>query len=148
MLKKQLSDSSILKSITQYFISIDAGSDAVYERVRRGGRWKNLIENLDWLKTTRAQTGAEVLLKFVLQQDNWHDMENFADLCQRYQFNGVINRLEDWGTWNDFNQHDVIGNSNHPDHYLAMQALKHVHARAGHQLQFNASLVQLAKETT
>lgn len=147
LLKKQLSDSSILKSITQYFISIDAGSKPVYEIVRQGGRWNNLLENLDWLKEIKKQTNATVLLKFVLQKDNWHDMENFADLCESHGFNGVINRLEDWGTWKDFAKHDVIGNALNPDHASAMQALKHVYRRVSTQLQFNSSLAQLAKET-
>lgn len=147
LLKKQLENSSILNNVTQYFISIDAGSESVYERVRLGGRWSNLLENFDWLRQVKQKTGAEVLLKFVLQASNWHDMENFADLCESYGFNGVINRLEDWGTWKDFAEHDVIGNSLNPDHMLAVQALKRVYRRASTQLQFNFSLAQLAKET-
>lgn len=147
LLRKQLENSSILNNVTQYFISIDAGSEAVYERVRLGGRWSNLLENFDWLRQVQSQTGAEVLLKFVLQASNWHDMENFADLCESYGFRGVINRLEDWGTWKDFAEHDVIGNPVNPDHASAMQALKRVYRRASTQLQFNSSLAQLARET-
>lgn len=147
LLKKQLTDSSILSNVTQYFISIDAGSGPVYERVRLGGQWKNLIENFDWLQQIKSQTNAEVLLKFVLQKDNWADMQNFANLCEYYGFNGVINRLEDWGTWKNFNEHDVIGNVKHSDHVSALQELKQVYQKNKDRLQFNSSLVQLAKET-
>lgn len=143
LLKKQLADSPILDNITQYFISIDAGSADVYERVRLGGQWKNLIENLDWLQEIKSKTQAEVLLKFVLQQDNWHDMENFADLCECHGFMGVIHRLEDWGTWSDFNSQDCIGNQSHAMHDLAIKELQRVHALNHPSLQFGASLSTL-----
>ena len=147
LLQKQLTDAPILKHITQYFISIDAGSAPVYERVRLGGQWSQLKANLDWLHDTAQTTGAEVLLKFVLQQDNYHDQQNFCELCVDYGFSGVINRLEDWGTWADFDQQDVIGNVYHPDHLLALQALRQAHGEFAGRIQFNPSLVNAIKMT-
>jgi len=143
LLKKQLDDSPILNNITQYFISIDAGSAAVYEQVRLGGQWSQLIANLTWLQDTVRHTGAEVLLKFVLQQDNYQDMQNFCQLCVNMGFSGVINRLEDWGTWNNYDQHDVIGNINHTDHQAAMYFLHSAYSEFAGRIQFNASLVEL-----
>ena len=142
LLEKQLSDSPILKHVTEYFISIDAGSELVYEHVRLGGRWTQLINNLNWLRNTVAATGATVLLKFVLQQDNYKDMQNFCQLCVDYGFNGVINRLEDWGTWDNYADHDVIGNINHTDHSAAMHFLSGAYSEFHGRIQFNASLVQ------
>ena len=145
LLQKQLTDAPILKHITQYFISIDAGSAAVYEQVRLGGQWSQLISNLNWLRDTVAQTGAEVLLKFVLQQDNYQDQQNFCQLCVDYGFSGVINRLEDWGTWADFNNHDVIGNHNHTDHLAAMYFLSSAYSEFAGRIQFNPSLINAIK---
>lgn len=146
LLKKQLDDNPIINSITQYFISIDAGSARVYEHVRQPGRFSTLLENFDYLAQLVKQTQAHVLLKFVLQAANYDDMENFVNLCQQYQFNGVINRLENWGTWSDFDQQDVIGNINHPCHTAAMTALRQVYHRHNDKIQFNASLARLANE--
>jgi molybdenum cofactor biosynthesis enzyme MoaA len=140
LLKKQLEKSAILPNITQYFISVDAGSPDVYHDVRRPGKWETLMSNLDYLRSTVDRTGAEVLLKFVLQQANWHDIDNFIDLCQRYRFRGVINRLEDWGTWSDFSQQDVIGNTRHPEHTHAILALKKSLSRESTEIMFNSSL--------
>ena len=142
LLEKQLDQSPILNNVRQCFISIDAGSETVYERVRLGGRFSQLIANLDWLKQTVASTGAEVLLKFVLQQNNYHDMLNFCELCVDYGFSGVIHRLEDWGTWTDFDEHDVIGNINHADHSAAMSLLSSVYNKYAGRIQFNTNLVQ------
>ena len=149
LLEKQLTGSSIVDNITQYFISIDAGSAAVYENVRRPGRWDILLKNFDFLKTLVETTHAEVLLKFVLQNDNWHDMQNFVNTCRAYGFKGVINRLEDWGTWEKFNDHDVVGNSAHPDHAAAVDELRKIYQLYydGLQLQFNPSLLTLCQTT-
>jgi molybdenum cofactor biosynthesis enzyme MoaA len=146
LLKKQLDNNPIINNITQYFISIDAGSAEVYEQVRQPGKFINLLSNFDWLAQTVKNTGSSVLLKFVLQASNYHDMEFFVELCQRYNFSGVINRLEDWGTWSAFNEHDVIGNLQHPNHLAAIANLKDIYKKYHGVIQFNSSLARLACE--
>lgn len=146
LLEKQLTDNAIVEHITQYFISIDAGSDEVYEQVRSPGRFDILLKNFDFLQRLVARTHAEVLLKFVLQASNYNDMQNFIDLCQHYNFKGVINRLEDWGTWVTFSDHDVIGNTQHPAHVETIKNLKDIYQQYSDQIQFNASLIDIAKQ--
>lgn len=146
LLEKQLINNPIVEHITQYFISIDAGSADVYERVRLGGRFDQLLRNFDFLHKLIKTTQATVLLKFVLQKDNYKDMQNFASLCNKYQFNGVINRLEDWGTWDQFLDHDVIGNTSHALHTDAINHLKEMYQLYQHKLQFNSSLIQIANQ--
>lgn len=124
LLEKQLADSTILNHIDQFMLSIDAGSAPVYENVRRPGRFDVLLRNLTWLKTLNRN----VSLNFVLQQANWHDLENFIQLAQRFNYWTNITRLEDWGTWAGFEDQDVIGNTEHPDHLLALQELRRVYA--------------------
>lgn len=145
LLEKQLRESTIVDNITQYFISIDAGSADVYHLVRRPGRFDVLINNLNFLSELVKRTKATVLLKFVLQQDNYMDMKNFVDLCARYQFNGVINRLEDWGTWEKFSDQDVIGNIDHPNHAEAIQNLKEIYWARYPGISFNPSLVKICQ---
>jgi molybdenum cofactor biosynthesis enzyme MoaA len=143
LIKKQLPKSTIVDHITQYFISIDAGSKKVYEQVRLGGKWENLIDNLKFLKSLVSTSKAHVLLKFVLQKDNYHDMQNFAELCIELGFNGVINRLEDWGTWDIFEANDVIGNLSHPEHSEAMTNLKNVYNQYSTRIKFDSSLIDI-----
>lgn len=145
LLEKQLTDSHILDHITQYFISIDAGSAEVYHDVRRPGRWSVLMRNLEWLKSVQQRTGAIVLLKFVLQSANYKDIQNFCKLCIDFGFNGVVNKLEDWGTWSNFVTQDVIGNVDHPDHLAAIKSLRQTHGQYAGQIQFNANLVDLCQ---
>lgn len=146
LLEKQLSHSPILAHVDEYFISIDAGSAPVYERVRKGGSWNKLLENFDWLQEHVHAQPARVLLMMVVQRDNYHDMPNFCDIVIRYGFTGSITYLEDWGTWSDFSAHDVIGNADHPEHASALQALKTTYRDyRGEPISFGSKLLEIAE---
>jgi molybdenum cofactor biosynthesis enzyme MoaA len=145
LLAKQLTDNSIVNNITQYFISIDAGSKDVYEQVRLGGNHDMLLKNFEFLRDLVKTTKAHVLLKFVLQKDNYKDQEQFIKLAQDYNFEAVINRLEDWDTWRTFGEHDVIGNVDHPEHLDAVAELRRVYDLYSDSVQFNPSLAALCQ---
>ena len=115
LIKKILADAPVLNNVTEYKISVDAGSAEVYEVVRRPGKFDVLLENFDWLKENAPDT--KVLLMFVLQQKNWRDIPNFIELCNRYGFKGGITPLDNWATWNDteFIKNNVL-DPVHPEH--------------------------------
>jgi hypothetical protein len=98
LIKKQLLNSKLLPNITEYSISVDAGSAEVYENVRRGGRWNMLMENFDFL--VEMNKAHLVKLNFVLQKNNYKDLFNFLELCKHYSFDANVQPLDDWGTWN------------------------------------------------
>jgi MoaA/NifB/PqqE/SkfB family radical SAM enzyme len=145
LLKKQLTDNPVLDHVNEYLLSIDAGSKAVYEQVRLGGRWENLLDNLDFLKQQALPRRASVALTFVVQKSNYTDMKNFAELCIQYGFDGGFTKLEDWGTWNNFSEHNVIGNSTHHDHDAAIQCLKAAYKMYSGRIQFDSALTQLVQ---
>lgn len=163
LMQKQLDGSPILDSITEYQISIDAGSAEVYEQVRLGGLWSQLLKNLDWLRMQVKKKPASVGLQFVLQQANYQDMNNFCELVIGYGFYGSITYLENWSTWleridhkvgrkdvfiDHFDEHDVIGNREHPEHAQAMDTLRRVYQRyRGQPISFGSKLVHLIHNT-
>ena len=136
LLQKQLANSTILGNIDQFSISIDAGSKEVYEKVRRPGRFDVLLSNLKWLSKLQRH----VTLNFVLQQSNWHDLENFIKLSLDLNFWPNVTKLDDWSTWDSFEVHDVIGNTSHPDHLLALKELNRVYSLYKKQTRFSSSL--------
>lgn len=128
LIKKLLPEASIRSAISHWSISVDAGSAEVYEQVRRPGKWKNLIENLEWL--VEHSSTNNILLNFVVQKTNFKDLPLFAELVRRLNVKGFIQVLDDWGTWNStsvknpddytikngtFVDHNVA-NPSHPDH--------------------------------
>lgn len=112
LIKKLMPNMRIKENIKYLDISIDAGDRETYEKVRLGGRWNSLIENLDYVKQNMDCT---VTLKFVLQRDNLDSLDNFVALLEKYNFYGNIMPIEDWGVLEDFASHNVFDPS-HQDH--------------------------------
>jgi len=124
LVKKQLANLPIIESAS-FSISVDAASKDVYEKVRLGGKWEVLIENLEYLSNNNIQTE----LNFALQRDNYQDLTNFVSLCEKYRFWGTVHQLDDWATWGNrevlepdewtikhgyFDEHNVL-NKEHPN---------------------------------
>jgi len=126
LMKKLLPDSNIISKITELLISVDAGTKDVYEIVRSPGKFSTLEENLEWLSNNRhLLPNAEIKIRYVMQAANAGDLVNFARLCKQFNFQGVVNKVDDWGTWDNFNEHDITL-PNHPKHQLAVQQIKQV----------------------
>ena len=142
LIRKQITDSSIRDHISEYLISIDAGSKHVYEKVRLGGKWEQLLDNFDYLRELVQTNESSVALTFVAQRDNYLDMQNFCRVCIDYGFSGSITKLEDWGTWDNYAEHDVIGNVNHHDHTAAIECLTNTHNEFKDRISFGTALVQ------
>ena len=96
LIKKIILDSNILPNIKLLSISVDAASASVYEQVRRPGKWKVLLENLHWA----AENNIPTQLNFVVQKTNFREIPAFAELCNQLKFRGILQALNDWGTWN------------------------------------------------
>jgi molybdenum cofactor biosynthesis enzyme MoaA len=129
LIKKQLDKTALVDKITEFRISIDAGSKDVYEKVRVGGNWETLLENFDYLEANNLSD--MVLLVYVVQRNNYKDLENFVNLLEQYKFQGTLTQLDDWGTWNHapvknpdawtiangtYVEHNVL-NPSHPEYH-------------------------------
>lgn len=93
--QRKFLESKVVKQLDSFTISIDAGSEEVYKKVRYPGNWNHVINSLDFLK----ENNVEFSLNFVVQKNNFRDLLNFVNLCQHYQCGGNITAIEDWGTW-------------------------------------------------
>lgn len=102
LIKKQLDKTALLDRITEFRISVDAGSASTYEQVRLGGDWNVLMQNFDYLH--EQGRASQVRLMYVVQQQNFRDIPKFVQLLEHYGFSGTLMQLDDWGTWN----HDVV----------------------------------------
>jgi len=136
LIKKQLADSAIFNNISNFKISVDAASEAVYHDVRRPGNWQVLLSNLDYIK--QMGKSSSTLLNFALQHKNYQDLPKFVKLCEHYGFVGNVHQLDDWGTWSlmetpqpdvwtirngRFQQQDVL-DPGHPEHAQCMALVR------------------------
>lgn len=132
LLEKIIPQVKIVDLIDVYNISIDAGDKKTYEIVRRGGKWEVLIQNLDFLKS--LDTKSKINLNFCLQKDNVHSLENFVRLVEQYGWIGIIHPVENWFTWNNFDDKNVLSDT-HPLYKETVSTLKLVSQSKNIQLQ-------------
>jgi hypothetical protein len=55
---------------------------------------------------------------------NATDIVNFAKMCNQFGFEGEITKLDNWGTFDNFQDKNVVENPNHPLYNTAIEQLK------------------------
>ena len=84
-------------------VSIDASCASTYEEHRRGGGWKRLVDNLSYLCSLRHDPDRNVdavWFNFVVQKNNYQEMEAFVQMAEAMGADGVdFQRLTNWGTF-------------------------------------------------
>jgi pyruvate-formate lyase-activating enzyme len=102
LMKKMLQRTDkILSRLDTLNISIDGATKDTYEQLRRGGQWKKLLENLEFIKQYHQQF--TIKFHMVVQRDNWQEMNRMLELADQYQAHKVIfNRITDWNTYDNF----------------------------------------------
>ena len=104
----------VLSNLTQLGVSMDGASPATYEKLRLGGKWEKIIENLEHISSLKSQCGFEFVLHFVVQKDNYHEMKNIIELATEYNVDRLwLNKIEDWQVMNNWREQDIF-NELHP----------------------------------
>ena len=107
-------------------ISIDGATKETYEKLRLGGLWEKIIENLQFIK---EQKKFPVYLHMVVQKDNWHEMGKMLELADQYNFDKVyFNEIENWNTKLDVDEQKKLFTSEEYLNYIN-KIKKHSKAR-------------------
>jgi organic radical activating enzyme len=112
---------NIHKYVKSCEISIDAATKDTYEnKVRLGGNWDELIENLKFISTIK--TLKSVKTSFVVQNHNYKELNQFYELMLSIfdkKVNVFYGKINNWGTFTDevYQEHKVwdITHPNYPD---------------------------------
>lgn len=106
----------VINNLQELGVSIDGASKDTYERLRLGGRWDKILEGLDCMAKQKQKHGFRFILHFVVQKDNYHEMEKIIDLGEQYGADRVwLNKIEDWGTSDDFKSQDIWHTSDYKE---------------------------------
>ena len=101
--------SNVHELVKSVEISIDAGTKETYEKVRRNGDWDILMKNLEYINTIK--TLENVKLSFVIQDNNYKEMELFENL--KHKLNNIPRvrthyyKLLDWGVMKNYEEKAV-----------------------------------------
>jgi MoaA/NifB/PqqE/SkfB family radical SAM enzyme len=105
----------IANHIQDFTITADSSVKHTYEKLRRGGKYEKLLENLLFLKRMKSQYHFGLTLRMVVQKDNCNELTQFYNFAKSYDADLVeYVRITDWGTYphDQFQDLDVL-NSKH-----------------------------------
>jgi hypothetical protein len=110
-------------------ISIDAATPDTYMKLRRGGDWETLVENLRFVRKLRKNERIDHLtFAFVLQAENIQELPEFIDMADEFGADHVrLNYLHPGGelSTNVAYQQAAIHLPSHPRHGEYLQVLEH-----------------------
>jgi len=93
----------VIRNLNELGVSIDGASKETYEKLRLGGRWDKVNENLQSIADAKQKHGFKFILYFVVQKDNHHEMDDMLALGERYGADRVnFSLIEDWGVLPNF----------------------------------------------
>jgi len=105
---------NVIRNLRELGVSIDGATKDTYERLRLGGKWDKINENLEHMARMKERHGFRFILHFVVQKDNYHEMEDIILLGRHYNVDRVwLNKMEDWNVSADFHKDDIF-RTDHP----------------------------------
>ena len=106
----------VIEHLKELGVSIDGASKETYEKLRLGGNWEKINQNLKCISELKKKHNFRFILHFVVQKDNYHEMENIIDLGEQYGADRVwLNKIENWNTFKDWDEQNLF-DPLHPDH--------------------------------
>lgn len=106
----------IFSNLRKIGISVDGCTKTVYEKLRRGGKFNILLENLIFLRQLKYKYNFEIYFHCVLQKENYQQIEQYIDFSKTHGADKIyFNRIVDWKTLKDFDSYDVVSPM-HPEH--------------------------------
>jgi radical SAM protein with 4Fe4S-binding SPASM domain len=128
--------------LSQVDISIDAATAKTYSQVR-GGDWSALISGLDFFRDIKKP----LFFKFVVQKNNWHEIEEFAELANQYDAAIYYSNIQDWGHWTIKWWHDNNVLDRHNEHYAeVLNSLQQVKNKYPGRVTFSADIIRNLKK--
>ena len=98
----------VIRNLQELGVSIDGATKDTYEKLRLGGRWDKILEALECMAEQKQKHGFRFILHFVVQKQNYHEMETIIDLGEQFGADRVwLNKIEDWGTIEDFDSQNI-----------------------------------------
>lgn len=92
LLTESIADKMIDVEFKGFAVSVDASTEATYERVRKGGKFARLLKNIKMLQAAKARRGARfpvVNFNYVLMRSNIEEFPQFVELAHELGVEGI-----------------------------------------------------------
>jgi MoaA/NifB/PqqE/SkfB family radical SAM enzyme len=95
--EKNFKELGILDRLADIGITVNAATEATYNKIMRGGNWKKLMENFEYLSNLKkSRLIQDVAIKMVVSSLNFHEMKGFVELAQKFDFFASLWSMYNW----------------------------------------------------
>jgi sulfatase maturation enzyme AslB (radical SAM superfamily) len=130
----------VIKNLKELGVSMDGASAGTYEKLRLGGKWEKINENLQYISQLKDKHGFRFVIHYVVQKDNYHEMRDIVLLGEKYNADRIwFSRIQNWNTWDNFDEHNIF-DQKHPQH-------QHYREHLTKLVDMNSSIVEEATLT-
>ena len=118
---------SVRNMMKQIWISIDAATEPTYDIIRRGGNFKKLVENLEFLRSIKEEYKFSLALHFIVQKENYHEIPAFIEFSRNYNadiiwfakvYRGPDMSQQQW-------EESAVHRPEHPLHSNFLEVMRH-----------------------
>ena len=89
----------VINNLQDLGVSIDGATKETYEKLRLGGKWEKIKNNLQSIADSKDKYNFCLKFHMVVQQDNWWEMKAMAELAESYGVDEIyFNIIQDWNT--------------------------------------------------
>ena len=121
----------VINNLNELGVSIDGATQDTYEKLRLGGKWDKINDNLECIAELKQRHNFRFILHFVVQKDNYHEMEDIILLGKKYNADRVwLNKMEDWNVNPNFGDANIF-QASHPLHEDYTNRLKQIRPYLG-----------------
>lgn len=115
----------VIENLSELGVSIDGASKKTYENLRLGGSWQKITENLKYIQNLKKKHNFIFRLHFVVQKENYHEMEKIIELGKLYNVDHVwLNKIEDWNVLDSFQTQEKVFQSQ--DYKIYLEKIKKI----------------------
>jgi radical SAM protein with 4Fe4S-binding SPASM domain len=88
----------LLKYFSSIGISLDSIKEENYNKIRVGGNYRNLLENIRFLLERNKQLKTKTIIStnYVATHLNFSELEEYLKLCLNFQLNSNVVEVENW----------------------------------------------------
>jgi len=108
--------SNLKRMLSGVHVSIDAAQKETYEKLRRGGKWETICNNMEYISSLKLSGEIDSLeVSFVVQNENYRQMQDFVALARQWQVGQIhFRRLSNYGTFSpdEYMEKDVFDPKN------------------------------------
>ena len=132
------------KMVKHLQLSLDAGTEECYDKVRVGGNFKKVIENCEFISTLKE---IDTTINIVVQKDNYKSLPEFLEYGKRWGFHINASKILHWDQAMTMEQWEdkAVWKPKHPEHSEFIEVIEKLPPLRDYRISFGPMVAYLSQ---